>query len=87
MPSTRAKVILSLNSLTCTSINGMYALFSVIEIIEEDESEEVIEAVEPAEVFDSNSLPDNMEATEEVEKIEIESKSPRVSSSCVELVL
>ena len=84
MPSTRAKAILSLNSLTCTSINGMYALFSVIE---EDESEEVIEAVEPAEVFDSNSLPDNMEATEEVEKIEIESKSPRVSSSCVELVL
>ena len=52
---------------------------SVIETIEEDKSEELIEATEPVEIFNCNSLPDNMEATELAEEIEIESKSPRVS--------
>ena len=52
---------------------------SVIETIEEDKSEELIEATEPVEIFNCNSLPDNMEATKLAEEIEIESKSPRVS--------
>ena len=52
---------------------------SVIETLEEDESEELIEAAEPVEIFQCNSLLDNMEATEVAEEIEIESKSPRVS--------
>ena len=53
--------------------------FSVIEIIDEDESEVLIEAAEPVEIFECNSLLDNMEVTEVVGDIEIESKSPRVS--------
>ena len=52
--------------------------FSVIEIIEEDGSEELIESTDPVEIFECNSLPDNMEVTEVVEKIEIEFKSLRV---------
>ena len=53
--------------------------FSVIEIIEESESEELIKAAELVEIFECNSLPDNMEAIEVSEEIEIESKLPRVS--------
>ena len=53
--------------------------FSVIEIIEEDNSEELIEVAEWVEIFECNSLPDNMEAIEVAEEIEIDSKSPRVS--------
>ena len=52
--------------------------FSVIEIIEGDGSEESIESTEPVEIFECNSLPDNMEVTEVVEKVEIEFKSLRV---------
>ena len=33
----------------------------------------------PVEMFECNSLPDDMEATEVAEEIKIESKSPRVS--------
>ena len=50
----------------------------MIEIVEEDGSEELIEAAEPVEIFECNSLPDNMETIEVVEEIEIKSKSPRV---------
>ena len=35
--------------------------------------------LEPVKIFECNSFPDNMEATEVVEEIKIESKSPRVS--------
>ena len=56
----------------------MDEVFLVIDVIEEDESEELIEAAEPVEIFECNSLPDNMEATEVVKEIVIEYKSPRV---------
>ena len=46
--------------------------FSVIEITEEDESEKSIEGAEPVEIFEYNSLPDNMESIETAEEIEIE---------------
>ena len=47
--------------------------------MEEDESEELIESIESVEIFECNSLPDNVEASEIAEEIEIEYKSPRVS--------
>ena len=78
MASVTAKSILSSNLLTWTYITGMDDSLSVIEIIEKDESEELIEAAEPVEIFECNSLPDNMEATEVVKEIVIEYKSPRV---------
>ena len=53
----------------------------VIEIIEEDEPEELIEVAEPVKIFEYNSLPGNMEATEVAEEKVIESKSPRFSEA------
>ena len=76
-----AKSISSLNLLTWTSITGMDDSFSVIKIIEEDDSEELIEAAKLVEIFEYNSLPDNMEATKVVEETETESKSPRFSET------
>ena len=58
--------------MTWTSITGIDYSFSVIKIIEKDESEELIEAAEPVEIFECNSLPDNMESIETAEEIEIE---------------